>query len=54
MKTLQTHPGVWHLVRITPYQREGASDRGLVITILDVSALHRNESGLEESKFSDK
>jgi two-component system, chemotaxis family, CheB/CheR fusion protein len=46
MKTVETRPGVWHLVRITPYRREGASDRGLVVTILDVSALHRAESAL--------
>jgi two-component system, chemotaxis family, CheB/CheR fusion protein len=52
IKTVETRPGVWHLVRITPYHREGASDRGLVITILDVSALHRTESASEESKFS--
>jgi two-component system, chemotaxis family, CheB/CheR fusion protein len=44
IKTVQTGRGVWHLVRITPYRREGASDRGLVVTILDVSALHRAES----------
>ena len=43
-KTVETVHGVWHLVRITPYRREGASDRGLVVTILDVSALHRAES----------
>jgi two-component system CheB/CheR fusion protein len=41
MKTVQTRHQVWHLVRITPYLREGATDRGLVVTILDVSALHR-------------
>ena len=40
LKTVQTRPGVSHLVRITPYRREAASDRGLVITILDISALH--------------
>jgi two-component system CheB/CheR fusion protein len=44
MRTVQTGRKVWHLVRITPYLREGASDRGLVITLLDVSALHRTES----------
>jgi hypothetical protein len=41
MKTVETGRKVRHLVRITPYRREGASDRGLVVTILDVSALHR-------------
>lgn len=54
MKTVETRRGLWHLVRITPYRREGASDRGLVVTILDVSALHRTESGSEESKLSAK
>lgn len=39
MKTIETVPGLWHLVRVIPYRREGASDRGLVVTILDVSAL---------------
>lgn len=43
MKTIETGPKVRHLVRITPYRREGASDRGLVVTILDVSALHLGE-----------
>ena len=45
MKTVETGSGVWHLIRITPYRREGASDRGLVVTVLDVSTLHRAESG---------
>ena len=44
MKTVETRPGVLHLLRITPYRREGATDRGLVVTILDVSALHRAKS----------
>jgi two-component system CheB/CheR fusion protein len=44
IRTLETVPGVWHLVRITPYRREGASDCGLVVTILDVSALRRAEA----------
>src|SRR5207245_2441634 len=38
MKTVETSPAVWHLVRVTPYRREGGSDRGLIVTILDVSA----------------
>jgi two-component system, chemotaxis family, CheB/CheR fusion protein len=54
MKTVQTRPGVSHLVRITPYRREGASDRGLVITILDISELRRTGSGLDEPKPSAK
>ena len=40
IKTFETVHGVWHLVRITSYRRQGASDCGLVVTILDVSALH--------------
>ena len=52
MKTVETVHGVWHLVRITSYRRQGASDCGLVVTILDVSALHRAESNSEERKLS--
>jgi hypothetical protein len=52
MKTVEATRGVWHLVRITPYRREGASDRGLVVTILDVSALQRAEAPLRVSKPS--
>ena len=51
MKTVQTAHGVWHLVRITAYRRQGASDCGLVVTILDVSALH-TESNPGERKLS--
>jgi two-component system CheB/CheR fusion protein len=51
MKTVETRDGVWHLVRITPYRREGASDRGLVVTILDVSALHRTKGHSGERKL---
>ena len=52
MKTVETRPGVWHLVRITPYRREGASDRGLVVTILDVSALHQPADPSGQSRIS--
>ena len=45
MKTVETRPGVWHLVRVTPYRREGTSDRGLVVTILDISTLKQTETG---------
>jgi two-component system CheB/CheR fusion protein len=54
MKTVEIRPGVRHLVRITPYRRAGASDRGLVVTILDISALQRTDSGLDEPKLSAK
>ena len=52
IKTVETGRGLWHLVRITPYHREGASNRGLVVTILDVSALHRAESAPGEPNLS--
>lgn len=45
MKDIETGPNIWHLVRVTPYRREGASDRGFVVTILDISELHRSDSG---------
>jgi len=54
IKTVETRPGVWHLVRITPYRREGATDRGLVVTILDVSALHESGSAAGETKLAAK
>jgi two-component system CheB/CheR fusion protein len=54
MKTVETRPGVWHLLRITPYRREGASDRGLVVTILDVSALQPAEGTTGRSVLSAK
>lgn len=52
MKTVETRRGVSHLVRITPYRGEGASERGLVVTLLDISALQRTEGGPEESVLS--
>jgi two-component system CheB/CheR fusion protein len=52
VRTVETVRGVWHLVRITSYRREGASDSGLVVTMLDVSALRRAESSSEECKLS--
>jgi two-component system, chemotaxis family, CheB/CheR fusion protein len=52
MKTIETRRGVWHLVRITPYHREGASDRGLVVTILDVSVLHGAKGPAGDRNFS--
>ena len=52
LKTIETSPAVWHLVRVTPYRREGASDCGLVVTILDVSALQRAEGPSGKLKLS--
>ena len=54
IKTVEASRGVWHLVRITPYRREGATDRGLVVTILDVSALHESGSAATETKLASK
>jgi len=54
VRTVETIYGVWHLVRITSYRREGTSDCGLVINILDVSALRRAESNSEERIRSGK
>lgn len=52
MKTVETRPGVSHLVRITRYRGEGASDRGLVVTLLDISALQRTDGGSDDSVVS--
>jgi two-component system CheB/CheR fusion protein len=54
MKTIETRPGVWHLINVTPYRREGASDHGVVISILDVSALHQMDRPLGAPKSSGK
>src|SRR5205823_1210964 len=54
VRTIETVHGIWHLVRITSYRREGASDCGLVVTILDVSELRRAESDAEERKLFGK
>ncbi len=48
IRTVETKPGVWHLMRITPYRREGAPDRGFVVTILNVSALHQAKDELRQ------
>jgi two-component system, chemotaxis family, CheB/CheR fusion protein len=52
IKTVETVSGVWHLVRITSYRRQGASDCGLVVTILDVSELYRLENDSQERKLT--
>ncbi len=52
MKTVETRRGVLHLVRITRYRGEGASDRGLVVTLLDISALQRTDGGSDDSVLS--
>lgn len=42
-KTVETKPGVWYLLRISPYRREGASDEGVVATFVNVSAVKASE-----------
>jgi len=51
MKTIETRPGVWHLVRVAS-RRQGTSDCGLVVTILDVSALHKTADSSDEDSIS--
>jgi two-component system CheB/CheR fusion protein len=41
LRTVESSPGVWHLLRITPYRREGALDQSFVATILNVTALNQ-------------
>lgn len=45
-KTVHTRPGVWHLLRISPYRRAGASDQGIVVTFVNVSALKQAQQDL--------
>ncbi len=52
-KTVETRPGIWYLLRISPYRREGATDQGVVATFVNVSALKRGQQdflGSVESK----
>ncbi len=42
-KTVETRPGIWYLLRISPYRREGATDQGIVVTFVNVSALKRGQ-----------
>jgi two-component system CheB/CheR fusion protein len=48
-KTVETRPGVWHLLRISPYQRAGASDLGVVVTFVNISALKQAQQDLEKN-----
>jgi two-component system CheB/CheR fusion protein len=48
-KTVQTRPGVWHLLRISPYRRAGASDQGIVVTFVNVSVLKQAQRDLRNS-----
>ncbi|MEP6686335.1 MAG: CheR family methyltransferase, partial [Verrucomicrobiota bacterium] len=53
-KTVEAKPGVWYLLRISPYQREGASDKGIVATFVNVSLLKQaqQERAKNEKKQS--
>jgi len=53
-KTVETRPGVWYLLRVSPYQRAGASDLGVVITFVNVSALKQAEQDLGRSRENEK
>jgi two-component system CheB/CheR fusion protein len=48
-KTVESKPGVWYLLRISPYRREGASDQGIVATFVDVSLLKQVQQNLPQS-----
>ena len=48
-KTVETRPGVWHLLRISPYRREGTTDEGIVVTFVNVSALKQAQHDLQKS-----
>ena len=53
-KTVETRPGVWYLLRVSPYQRAGASDLGVVITFVNVSAMKQAEQDLGKSRENEK
>ena len=53
-KTVETRPGVWYLLRVSPYRRAGASDLGVVITFVNVSALKQAEQDLGKSRENEK
>ena len=53
-KTVETRPGVWHLLRISPYRREGTSDLGIVVTFVNVSVLKQAQQDLKESRKAEK
>jgi two-component system CheB/CheR fusion protein len=53
-KTVQTKPGVWHLLRISPYQRVGASNQGIVVTFVNVSELKQAQLGLRNAGEKEK
>jgi two-component system CheB/CheR fusion protein len=53
-KTVETRPGVWHLLRVSPYRRASASDLGIVVTLVDVSVLKQAEQDLAKSGRKEK
>jgi two-component system CheB/CheR fusion protein len=53
-KTVESKPGVWYLLRISPYRREGTSDLGIVATFVDVSALKLAQQDLRHREKNEK
>ena len=47
-KTVESKPGVWYLLRISPYRREGASDKGVVATFVNVSQIKQAQQDLQQ------
>jgi two-component system CheB/CheR fusion protein len=53
-KTVESKPGVWYLLRISPYRREGASDQGIVATFVNVSFLKQARDLQQRAKNATK
>ncbi len=53
-KTVETRPGVWHLLRISPYRREGTTDEGIVVTFVNVSVLKQAQHDLQKNSQQEK
>jgi two-component system, chemotaxis family, CheB/CheR fusion protein len=49
-RTVEIRQGVWYLLRISPYRRASASDLGLVVTFVNVSALRRAEQNVRPGR----
>ena len=47
-KTVESKPGVWYLLRVSPYRRESASDKGVVATFVNVSLLKQAQQDLQQ------
>ena len=53
-KTVESKPGVWYLLRSSPYRREGASDQGLVATFVNISLLKQAQLDLRRREKNKK